>query len=267
MAKAMLVLLVAVCAASTVVAVEDVDGEVAALDGAKTKQEAALSEVQKMISSGTSSGGTGQCVKKNKELQREVAKLRIKVQTIEKETTIRLQSKLNVEKEKYHKKMLHSASYKGKLEKVSQRCANEVANAMARAAKYKALMQVMSRKAAQEKDAEKAIDFMQSKLKKSAEGNDAMAAVVKQDEAKLAAAAGQKAAPSAPSEDCDKLGDIKKRIACEKKKAASGHQKAAKLHLQAASHHAKNDDKAAAKRNSVKAKAAKKTAKKILKKP
>merc|ERR1712159_665540 len=183
-----------------------------------------------------------------KQLQEEVHYLRNQVDSVAAKTKVDMREKLNAQKEKYFKKMKKAGSYKGKLELATARATTQVAAVTEELGKYKAMVDVLRKKAAFGQGLRRTIAGLQEKMAGAVEATVSLEAKREKDKAKIAQLKGATRSPA----DIAKIaklknkikeleshhGNLKARIAAEKKKARSAHKMAAKLSKAAAKAHA-----------------------------
>merc|ERR1711871_1595104 len=182
------------------------------------------------------------------QLQEEVHYLRNQVDAIAAKTKVDMREQLNAQKEKYYKKMKKAGSYKGKLELATARATTQVAAVTEELGKYKAMVDVLRKKAAFGQGLRRTIAGLQEKMAGAVEATVSLEAKREKDKAKIAQLKGATRSPA----DIAKIaklknkikeleshhGNLKARIAAEKKKARSAHKMAAKLSKAAAKAHA-----------------------------
>merc|ERR1712072_31685 len=184
----------------------------------------------------------------------EVTHLKLEVQTIKAKTEADMRAKLNEQKESYFKKMKKASSFAGKLELATARAAAQVAEVTEENGKYKAMVQVLKKKAAYGEGLRRTVTQLQKKVVASVE------AVAELESQKDKAKKGAKDAKKAKRNPADvaliaKLqAELEKKnkpskadqAKAEKAQAKAAHKKAGKLHKKAKGEHAKEgDDKAA----------------------
>merc|ERR1711871_1740330 len=183
-----------------------------------------------------------------KQLQEEVHYLRNQVDSVAAKTKVDMREKLNAQKEKYFKKMKKAGSDKGKLELATARATTQVAAVTEELGKYKAMVDVLRKKAAFGQGLRRTIAGLQEKMAGAVEATVSLEAKREKDKRKIAQLKGATRSPA----DIAKIaklknkikeleshhGNLKARIAAEKKKARSAHKMAAKLSKAAAKAHA-----------------------------
>merc|ERR1711871_974736 len=182
------------------------------------------------------------------QLQEEVHYLRNQVDAIAAKTKVDMREQLNAQKEKYYKKMKKAGSYKGKLELATARATTQVAAVTEELGKYKAMVDVLRKKAAYGQGLRRTIAGLQEKMAGAVQATVTLEGKLQKDKAKIAQLKGATRSPA----DIAKIaklknkikeleshhGNLKARIAAEKKKARSAHKAAAKLSKAAAKAHA-----------------------------
>merc|ERR1711939_227118 len=182
------------------------------------------------------------------QLQEEVHYLRNQVDAIAAKTKVDMREQLNAQKEKYYKKMKKAGSYKGKLELATARATTQVAAVTEELGKYKAMVDVLRKKAAYGQGLRRTIAGLQQKMAGAVQATVTLEGKLQKDKAKIAQLKGATRSPA----DIAKIaklknkikeleshhGNLKARIAAEKKKARSAHKMAAKLSKAAAKAHA-----------------------------
>merc|ERR1712159_78270 len=183
-----------------------------------------------------------------KQLQEEVHYLRNQVDSVAAKTKVDMREQLNAQKEKYFKKMKKAGSYKGTLELATARATTQVAAVTEELGKYKAMVDVLRKKAAFGQGLRRTIAGLQEKMAGAVEATVSLEGKLQKDKAKIAQLKGATRSPA----DIAKIaklknkikeleshhGNLKARIAAEKKKARSAHKMAAKLSKAAAKAHA-----------------------------
>merc|ERR1719440_1695591 len=164
----------------------------------------------------------------------EVTHLKMEVQTIKAKTEADMRAKLNEQKESYFKKMRKASSFAGKLELATARAAAQVAEVTEENGKYKAMVQVLKKKAAYGEGLRRTVTQLQKKVVASVE------AVAELESQKDKAKKGAKQKKNKPS----KADQAK----AEKAQAKAAHKKAGKLHKKAKGEHAKEGDDKSAKK-------------------
>merc|ERR1719240_763558 len=183
-----------------------------------------------------------------KQLQEEVHYLRNQVDAIAAKTKVDMREQLNAQKEKYFKKMKKAGSYKGKLELATARATTQVAAVTEELGKYKAMVDVLRKKAAYGQGLRRTIAGLQQKMAGAVQATVTLEGKLQKDKAKIAQLKGATRSPA----DIAKIaklknkikeleshhGNLQAQIAAEKKKARSAHKAAAKLSKAAAKAHA-----------------------------
>merc|ERR1711907_486597 len=182
------------------------------------------------------------------QLQEEVHYLRNQVDAIAAKTKVDMREQLNAQKEKYYKKMKKAGSYKGKLELATARATTQVAAVTEELGKYKAMVDVLRKKAAYGQGLRRTIAGLQQKMAGAVQATVTLEGKLQKDKAKIAQLKGATRSPA----DIAKIaklknkikeleshhGNLQAQIAAEKKKARSAHKAAAKLSKAAAKAHA-----------------------------
>merc|ERR1711871_1482136 len=182
------------------------------------------------------------------QLQEEVHYLRNQVDAIAAKTEVDMREQLNAQKEKYYKKMKKAGSYKGKLELATARATTQVAAVTEELGKYKAMVDVLRKKAAYGQGLRRTIAGLQQKMAGAVQATVTLEGKLQKDKAKIAQLKGATRSPA----DIAKIaklknkikeleshhGNLRAQIAAEKKKARSAHKMAAKLSKAAAKAHA-----------------------------
>merc|ERR1712100_101211 len=178
------------------------------------------------------------------QLQEEVHYLRNQVDAIAAKTKVDMREQLNAQKEKYYKKMKKAGSYKGKLELATARATTQVAAVTEELGKYKAMVDVLRKKAAYGQGLRRTIAGLQQKMAGAVQATVTLEGKLQKDKAKIAQLKGATRSPA----DIAKIaklknkikeleshhGNLQAQIAAEKKKARSAHKAAAKLSKAAA---------------------------------
>merc|ERR1711939_796737 len=205
------------------------------------------------------------------QLQEEVHYLRNQVDAIAAKTKVDMREQLNAQKEKYYKKMKKAGSYKGKLELATARATTQVAAVTEELGKYKAMVDVLRKKAAYGQGLRRTIAGLQQKMAGAVQATVTLEGKLQKDKAKIAQLKGATRSPA----DIAKIAKLKNKIkeleshhgnlqaqtAAKAHAAGSKHEmskSAAKASQAAAQHDNLKSEKAAAKAD---AKAAKKLAK------
>merc|ERR1712100_909989 len=182
------------------------------------------------------------------QLQEEVHYLRNQVDAIAAKTKVDMREQLNAQKEKYYKKMKKAGSYKGKLELATARATTQVAAVTEELGKYKAMVDVLRKKAAYGQGLRRTVAGLQQKMAGAVQATVTLEGKLQKDKAKIAQLKGATRSPA----DIAKIaklknkikeleshhGNLQAQIAAEKKKARSAHKAAAKLSKAAAKAHA-----------------------------
>merc|ERR1719440_1627199 len=163
------------------------------------------------------------------QLQEEVHYLRNQVDAIAAKTKVDMREQLNAQKEKYYKKMKKAGSYKGKLELATARATTQVAAVTEELGKYKAMVDVLRKKAAYGQGLRRTVAGLQQKMAGAVQATVTLEGKLQKDKAKIAQLKGATRSPA----DIAKIaklknkikeleshhGNLQAQIAAEKKKA------------------------------------------------